>query len=394
MSRELSNWIDGYIEYTLRQESPEIFHRWGAIALIAGSLGRRVWINYGYFTLFPNFYIILVAPTGVGRKSSAITIGEGILEGCEPFVKIMRGQLSKPYLADWLVKAMKDSPYGFGEVFVVVSEWKVFAQGVMSDNSLLEALTDLYDCKKFEYKTKHSGIYIVPLPCANLYAASTPEWLTTGRAADFIGGGFSSRIIPIGVKVNERSIGWPDKGKREFELEGLLKKDLIEISQLNGEILITPEAKKVFLDWYEVRYDDVLDDARLVGYYSKKHDKVLKLSAILAVAESDNLIISVTHIHQALNMLTEVERSMQFAYSGVAWGESAKHTNRVYNEIERRGEVDHSQLVRIFQLYMNGQELRVILNTLCEAELIGWRAVPTKTRSKTVYFPTGKWKKR
>ena len=70
------NWVDDYVHYTSSQESPEIFHRWGAIAAIAGVVSRNVVLlgrrnQYGveFFRTWPGLIsVVLVA--GAGRCKS------------------------------------------------------------------------------------------------------------------------------------------------------------------------------------------------------------------------------------------------------------------------------------------------------------------------------------
>ena len=60
-------WISSFLEYTANLPSPERFRKWAAISAIAGTLERRCWIRTGAGKLFPNMFIMLVAPPGVGK---------------------------------------------------------------------------------------------------------------------------------------------------------------------------------------------------------------------------------------------------------------------------------------------------------------------------------------
>ena len=60
--------IDLVMEFTEDAMSPELFRRWGAIALVAGAMERRVWTRTKAGEVFPNLYTLLVAPPGVGKQ--------------------------------------------------------------------------------------------------------------------------------------------------------------------------------------------------------------------------------------------------------------------------------------------------------------------------------------
>jgi hypothetical protein len=371
-----SGWINQYNLYTKPQQSPTIFHTWVAISVIGAALGRRVWMPRGYYTLFPNLYTILVSSSGVGNKTTAAKIGvEDILAKALPAMTIMRGSLTVGFLVDWMTQAALKSPTGDAELTVLCEEFKVFAKGLYADSGLIENLTKLYDCGIFEYNTKGRGIYKVEKPCVNMIACSTPEWLTTGSAADFIGGGFSSRIIPVALVKNEKIIAWPEKTAVEKNLEQGLIKDLSQIGTLSGGVFVTQEAKDFFEQWYRVREEFRKNpDRRLDGFYSKKHDMVLKVAMILAASQSDDLVVTVDHIEMSLALMEKLEQNIPFAFQGVAWGEQAKFQDKVLIKIREQSPdgISHKDLLKSFHHCMSGKDLKEIISTLLEEEAICW----------------------
>jgi len=387
MPRECkAGFINTYITYTKPQESPTLFHSWTAISTIASALRRRIWIDRGYYTLYPNLYTILVSDSGVGRKSTAIKIGtESLLRKAIPDITIMRGKLTMGYLVDWMVQAQTKQPDKLAEVTVHCSEFKVFAKGAYSDSGLIEDLTDLYDCGRFEYRTKNQGVYIIEKPCINIIAASTPEWLTTGSAADFIGGGFSSRIVPVALTKDERSNAWPTKTQIEKDLEDALIIDLATISKLTGCFLITQDGKAYFENWYTNRVKYQNPDQRMRGYFSKKHDLVLKVAMILSVSINDDLVITEDHVESALQLLGKLEITIPFAFQGVAWGEQAKFQDKVMMKIQSCKVIAHSDLLQHFHYCMTGQDLKHIIQTLLDEDRIEFERKATGGKTKIIY---------
>ncbi len=345
-------------------------------------------MDRGFYTLYPNLYTCLVSPSGVGMKSTARDIGIDLMEKACPDVTVMRGKLTIPYLVLWMQTAITKNPDGNAEVTIYSREFKVFTKGIVSDSSLIEDLTDLYDCPPtWDYRTKTQGVYIIKRPCINIQACSTPEWLTTGSAADLIGGGFSSRLLPIALTKDEKSVSWPEKTELEKELEGILIEDLQSVAKLSGGFFVTRSAKEYFDEWYQARDKYKRDDERLRGYYAKKHDMVLKLAMILSVSLDDNMSVDVNHIEAALAMLGQIEVNMSFAYTGMAWGESARYNDRVLQKIKDAGVggISHSDLMRAFHFCMDGEMLRKVIQTLRVERMVEWEEVQTKTKKKIVY---------
>jgi Protein of unknown function (DUF3987) len=364
-------FIGTYTDYTKPQQSPLIFHTWTAATIIAAALGRRVWMDRGYYTLYPNLYTILVSASGVGMKTTAIKIGvDTLLAKACPDVTIMRGSLTIGYLADWMAQAAAKSQKGNAEVTIFCEEFKVFAKGLYADSGLIENLTKLYDGGAWDYMTKGRGTYVIEHPCINMLAASTPEWLTTGSASDFIGGGFSSRIVPVALLKDEKVVAWPEKHQVQKDLEDGLLRDLETIGKLEGQFLVTGEAKALFEEWYKNRDKYKMADSRLAGFYSKKHDLVLKVAMIVSLSLNDDLVVTDDHIQTALKLLGNLEINIPFAFQGVAWGEAAKFQDKVLTKVKSEGEITYKDLLRSFHFCMSSKEMEGILQTLREEEYV------------------------
>lgn len=341
-------------------------------------------MDRGYYQLFPNLYMILVSPSGVGCKTTALRIGDDILAKACPNLTIMRGALTIGYLADWMVQAAVKDPHGNAEVSIFCEEFKVFSKGLYADSGLIENLTKLYDAGKWDYMTKGKGTFVIERPCINIRAGSTPEWLTTGSASDFIGGGFSSRIVPVAIYKDEKCIAWPDKSVVERALEDPLIRDLETISKLEGTFLVTQDAKNLFEEWYKNREKYKMSDQRMTGYYSKKHDLILKISMLLSLGLNDDLVVTEDHIQTGIKLLGNLEPNIPFAFQGVAWGEAAKFQDKVLTKIRTEGELSYKDLLRSFHFCLSRDEMNHILETLAAEEFVETVNVGTRDKVKNV----------
>ena len=75
MSRESKDWINTYLAYTDNTEPPHLYKEWVAVSVIASALQRKVFLEWGPMTFYPNMYIILCGPSGKARKSTAMGPG-------------------------------------------------------------------------------------------------------------------------------------------------------------------------------------------------------------------------------------------------------------------------------------------------------------------------------
>ena len=73
------DFIRRYLVYTDNHESPIQFHKWVAAGIIGACMGRKIYLNWGHFKIYPNNYIILCAGSADCRKSSALDMGVDFL---------------------------------------------------------------------------------------------------------------------------------------------------------------------------------------------------------------------------------------------------------------------------------------------------------------------------
>ena len=247
------NFIDTYISYTLGQQSPEIFHKWIAVSIIASTLRRNVYVDWGYIKVYPNLYTILISPSGVGMKTTALTLGRELMEASVHDLGIFQGKITPTRLISKLKATEAKSDEKVAVLTASIDEFKVFTKGVMHDSSLIVDLSTLYDNKRFEYDSELGLRATIDNPCVNLQAGSTPEWLSGGDVGDILTGGLGARIVPVCLLKDERSIPWPSVDSACLDLKRQLIEDLNTIGNLKGQFFVTQEAKDFFIHWYEIK---------------------------------------------------------------------------------------------------------------------------------------------
>ena len=397
MARQCKDgFVSTYLKYTSKQASPTIFHVWSAISIISAVLTRKVWMESsgslteaGYYKLYPNLYIVLVSPSGVGMKGTAMKLAvNGILDNTNIDITTVRGKITSTRLVSKMKARMdKATSGGIGHAFIHSEEFKVFTRGIMKDSSLLEDLTQIYDCGPFDYETEHGQQVRLDKPCLTIIGGSTPEWLSGGTAGDLLSGGLGARLVPVCVLRNEREFAWATKTEVEKAHQETLINDLQEISTLEGGFFVTQEAKDFFEKWYLGREQLRMKDERLAGYFSKKHDLVRKLSMIWAVSGSDELVIQKKHIELSLSLLDAVEQTITHAYTGSVFGLDAVQQEKVFSFIMKAGDegIGHAVLLRAVGFHMGARRMRESIETLLAAERIESFEVQTVTKPKVMY---------
>ncbi len=356
MSERLcADWLADYMKYTAKLESPDTYHFWSGMSVVAACVRRRAWVNLGYFKVFANMYIVLVGPPAV-RKNTAINaatylITDNITDGEGGFsdVKMSADSTTREALIQAINKSTKidevnGKSYTHASLTIISKELSVFLGTGNTD--LLALLTDLYDCHpRWEYRTKMSGIDSLTNMWLNMLGASTPDWLCGSIPITAIGGGFTSRVIFVVEDKVRQKVAIPKPTPAQLEIKKKLIHDLESISMVGGEFIMTPEAEAWYEDWYQ-NANKKLDDQRFHGYAERKHIHLLKVALIIAISRNSPNKITDGHMVLALSALDNIEENMVNAFGGAGASPLAPSVQTVINIIQTAGEISKTELVK------------------------------------------------
>ncbi len=394
------SWIREYLRFTENTESPSMFHLWVALSTVASVLDRDVYINQGFFQVYPNLYVILVAGSQECRKSSAINYGEKFLRKLPDPPNLISQKLTP----ESFIEAIQPDPRKKEEgvvsfkscATIVAHELSVFITRDSYKNGLIALLVDLYDCKAdgipWSYRTKKRGIEEVYNNCINMLSASSPEYLRISLPYNEIGGGFTARTIMVYQERPEKKVAFPEYTLEHKKMEESLLHDLHQISKLKGEMSWGPGTRKWYENWYENRQDMEECPWGLEPYYVKKAEHLLSIATILSAAESDSLTLTEVHLEAALAILNENEDLMPQAFEGLIPSPVGQDIQLVLRTIIKlwqdsggKGASRSVLLKRLWKKGIGSTQLNDIIETLEQAGSI---VVQSGTRGGLLYVPT------
>ena len=171
--------INNYLKFTEFSESPQAYHKWTYLSMVSGIVGKKCWINFNYFTVYPNLYIILVSLPGEGKKSTALRIGHKMVQDSDAEVIVTMDSLTPQALMIELEESYRifttpnNKTFGSSSMTLFSSELVTLLGG---GAGMVEFLTDIYDsAKSWEYKTKNKGKLTIKSPCLNVISCVTTE---------------------------------------------------------------------------------------------------------------------------------------------------------------------------------------------------------------------------
>jgi hypothetical protein len=378
-ARELSNWLAGYAEYTSESESPETFHLWTGLSVIASVLKRNVCLNQGIYSLYPHMFVILVGPPGKVAKTTTIKLGRRLLLGVEG-IHFGPDSCTREELIRQLAKVGQGQPQAAMTIHSKELSDLIDPSGI----TMISFLTTIYDGDdSWIYATKGAGRDNIGKPSLNLIAGTTPSWIADGLPADIIGHGFIARVIF--VYEQEPRYLKPFPKAAPIELVRALTNDLSHMSRLEGEFTWGKGSKKLYASMYRALAQTQPKDYRIEGFHNRKKIHVLKVAMLLSVSESDDLVIYPRDLDAAWTLLKAVERDMARAFSAVGKHEQASNIERILLRIEIDGGMSQKEIYNEFFAMGGDVELQAMLTML---EKMGRIKAGRNDKGILVYLPT------
>lgn len=305
------NLIDEFVKDTPATESPELFRKWCAIAAISGLAQRRIWCDIGKGALFPNQFILLVSPPGVG-KSVVLKMVEQ-LWSLNRDIYIGDETTTIPGLLDYMQDCQSPASYGgvtvqTHPISVACREYGTYMKSY--DLSALNLLNDFWDCPKaFSEMTRGGGKNTLDFPVMNLVSGTQPSYLNNVLPEEAWSLGFCSRLILV--------YDWRIKQLRTRERLSLPKfnpekyKPAVDaLCKWQGQLKLSPDALDYFDSWIvDEGMKPVPMHPRLASYVARRPVHWLKVAMCFALA-SGSTQISKLHLEQAKQALVEIEELM------------------------------------------------------------------------------------
>jgi len=370
ITRKVNHWLQAYLEYTAEQESPKAFHTWVGLSVIASTLERRVWLNRGYYDLFPNLYVVLVGASAKVRKTTAVNTGYNLLREALPDITIVSQKMTPEALINVFVQESREREMSGGTI--VSTELGVFLGSGTRATDLMQLLTDWYDCpKRFVYHTLARGKEPMENVYCNLIGCTTPEWLKDAMPPSAIGGGFTSRIVFVYGEEPQKLIAFPFVTQKMLEQKRKLMYDLEAIKDMDGQFYLTEDAQGMFSKWYqEHSLNEHSEHKALDGYMGRKHDTLLRVGMCVAACKRNDLFIDTPDLEESLMLMMEVEKTLPTTLRLIQMTPVGVDFERVFRIIARKGRCKRSDLMRSVSYCMNAKRLDEVINDLTVADRI------------------------
>lgn len=343
--------MNEYLRYVENTEPPTIFHRWSLLTSIGALLERNLYYGDGYFTYYPNLYVMLMGESGT-RKSTAINMAKNLLKQIGYNHFSAERTTKEKYLLD--LGEQNDTDFTgadsitnaalFGNQFIsqaeddritpnyiVAGEFNDFiGNGNIEFMSVLGNLWD-WSGGPYENKVKNGKSVKIPNPSISLLGGNTATGFSLAFPSSVIGQGFFSRLILIHSASSGKKIRRPVLPDIDFVTT------LNEIkTRATGRLRETSAADRLL----EAIYTEFipLPDSRFGSYSTRRYAQLMKLVIIICAMDlSAGCVVTDEHVLLANTLLSHAEQSMPLALGEFGKAKSSDVSHSLVQFIHNRG---------------------------------------------------------
>lgn len=351
-----------YAQFTLESEAPLSYHLYCAVAGVAATVNRRVYMDMGNHKLFPPFGVFLLGSSGI-KKTSAGDI----------LISLLRESGLTPIYAEKLTpEALIDGMRGGNATGVVYApEMTVLISKQKYMESIIPLLTRFMDSPDIwnsgtimRGKAELRDVGITCLMC------TTIDWFMKNTPETLFGGGFIARNIMVMEEYSPRIKPLPPAENHQLRRKLLI--DLARMYALEGQAHLSSEAREAHIDWYHDNKMQAAPQTELFEtYYSRKPSHLLRIALCLHVGTHFDIEVCEECWLRALRILEFTEEKFQLLGGKMFKSPFGEDQDLILRILEQAGgEITHTQLLRRISYKMGTRSLSVIMANLREMRLV------------------------
>lgn len=388
--------------------SPETYLDMGFYYMIGAALQRRVWIGDLNNPVFPNMYVLLVGPAGVGKglTTSPITAllrhhkykpGQGLIsedhddditESLDPKAVADNEPLlfeTAPDSASFEAMVQRMSKRCTRTAKLIGPDQRIRGYMHTSMHVALDEFTSIFkrhaedtvsffltvwgDKETYERETIGRGREYITHPCLSMIAGTTPENLKKLSEMDIVGTGLSRRIVMVWADSNRfEQMFIAPRDAEQTQCRRQLLAHLRNLSRVCGPVDLTPEAREFLGAWWADKdgrracASPIVDD-----YEANRAIHIQKVCLAFHFADNiDRSPITLETAQRALAFMQAIDKDRDKCLENVGRNPLSSIGQRIANYIGKRGLVTQSELLAMFWNEVQLRELEDILVVLCQ----------------------------
>lgn len=357
-----------YDYYTSGNESPREYHMWACFSMVAAIVQWRFAIERGgedayeqnIFT--PQLYVCLVGPMGQ-RKSFAKDIVADTVIGAH-FVGSPDDIDPGIYLgaslgsSEEILQAICDDEQTLRKVVIYDgSERSTHPMYLMIDElvnfisvnpqNMVARIVGIYGRRFFDYRFKNAGRGESVMPCVNILACATTDYIVDKIRDKILSGGIARRMLFINHSQHFNWIAKPMIPKDGKAALMRVVNHLKKLQNMHGKFTFDCQATEdYYAKWYEGRERPV--DSIMSGFMSSEHMQVLKIAMLIALGDykitEKSLVITLPILEEARAIIDAIKPGMMNLFGCAGRNELAAPTMKILELLSVKGFMRESDL--------------------------------------------------
>lgn len=302
-------WLADYLRaVTPLTDAPVEFHLASGLCALSAAVGNRLYTESWGQNVFPNLWVVIVAPSSFWRKSTSINQAEALLRLAAP-TRVYPSDFSR----EKLIKLLAEEPAGM----LSVKEFGGFLASMSRDYNAgtKETLTELYDGPDLYTRALQSGVIEIRRPALTMLGATTLDWLEGKITEGDLQGGFLARYLFVTARDKASAKGLTGAMDQEQ------KNDLVArlhhaYDRPQQRVYYEPAARQMLDDWalgWEAEVTGTSHRSDLSGFAVRLQTYALKLAMLYRVSATANE--GATDEHR----IDELSAAQAIAYCRLLW---------------------------------------------------------------------------
>lgn len=391
-----SGFISDFVYSLKGRESPPIFNIFGALFTLSSIAARKSWFTWADEVVYPNLYVLWVAPPAICKKGTAIGRAIKLIQNLPQVCAddpVMQDEKSLELVTSkatgeglYIALAKKERHYilpngtfhheDFGSRAVIAApEFVTFMNNKKYNVGLVDTITNLYDCPDVDAeftrgrgKQSYGNFYLT------LGGALTPMHLQRSIPEEAFAGGFMSRCVLVVQETPTIFYHKPVVFPGFPDVPSLLRSLRWIAYKARGAYVFTDEAEKYIEDWYypwkqgllsrglddealsELRFDMLMRRVALLirmGEYREGHD------------------ITIENVEDSFKLLNYTFAMQTRATNLVGAKDAKRHYVSLSRYMQKQVTVSRKKLLnRMVQSQCFAREVSDIVNQLKQQNLI------------------------
>ncbi|MEE8114913.1 MAG: DUF3987 domain-containing protein, partial [Nitrososphaerales archaeon] len=227
--------------------------------------------------------------------------------------------------------------------------------------NLVQTLTDLFDSRASKRRRTQARVNERMENIAlSFIGCSNEDWLGDALPHSAFGGGFFGRMLVIYQPDTDRHFPRP-RPPRVEDKEALVE-GLAQVRFVSGEAILTADADREFDRVYNRIKKDWPDDERLVPFWERYGDHVLRLGMLISISrdtkQRDNVTVQRSDIQAGDSIVKWIVKYLPGVYESIGTTQYGRDHARIFSSILRAGgQMEETKLSRKMSKYLSRREL-------------------------------------